>query len=68
MGIGFGGSHWRYTIPGHGIMRWVEGFGMLAGRGYDGFVSVELEDANFNGSEDGEKQGLLLSRRYLEGC
>jgi hypothetical protein len=31
-------------------------------------VSIELEDMNFNGSEDGEKEGLLLGRRYLEGC
>jgi len=67
-GIGFGGTHWRYCIPGHGQMRWSRAFEMLAAAGYDGFVSIELEDANFNGSEDGEKQGLLLARRYLEGC
>lgn len=67
-GIAFGGTHWRYTIPGHGQMRWGKAFEMLAAAGYDGFVSIELEDANFNGSEEGEKQGLLLGRRFLEGC
>ena len=41
---------------------------ILAAAGYDGFVSIELEDANFNGTEEGEKQGLLLARRFLEGC
>ena len=67
-GIPFGGTHWRYTIPGHGQMRWIKAFEVLAAAGYDGFVSVELEDANFNGSEDGEKRGLLLAKAFLEGC
>jgi sugar phosphate isomerase/epimerase len=67
-GFGFGGTFWRYTIPGQGIMRWRRAFEVLAGAGYEGFVSIELEDMNFNGSEDGEKEGLLLGRRYLEGC
>jgi len=66
--IAFGGTHWRYTIPGHGQMRWSRAFEILAAAGYDGFVSIELEDADFNGSEAGEKQGLLLARRFLEGC
>ena len=66
--IGFGGGHWRYTIPGHGQMRWTKAFDILAGAGYEGMVSIELEDANFNGSEAGEKQGLLLAKQVLEGC
>lgn len=66
--IAFGGTHWRYTIPGHGQMRWSRAFQMLAEAGYEGFVSIELEDADFNGTEAGEKLGLLLGRRYLEGC
>jgi len=67
-GIGFGGNHWRYTIPGHGVMRWVQAFRMLVDAGYEGCVSIELEDANFNGTDAGERRGLLLSRHYLEGC
>ncbi len=67
-GIAFGGTYWRYTIPGHGCMRWVRSFEMLAEAGYTGKVSIELEDANFNGNEDTEKLGLILSRQYLEGC
>ena len=66
--IGFGGNHWRYTIPGHGQMRWSAALRILAGAGYDGMISIELEDANFNGTEEGEKQGLILARRFLEGC
>jgi sugar phosphate isomerase/epimerase len=66
--FGFGEQCWRYTIPGHGQMRWSEGFRILEKAGYRGCVSVELEDANFNGTEAGEKLGLNLGRRFLEGC
>jgi sugar phosphate isomerase/epimerase len=64
----FGGAHWRYTIPGHGVMSWGEGFRILQEHGYTGCVCVELEDQNFNGSEETEKLGLALSNRYLQGC
>jgi sugar phosphate isomerase/epimerase len=66
--VGFGGMSWRYTIPGHGVMRWVEAFTLLKNAGYDGCVCVELEDANFNGSDEGEKAGLIASNLYLQGC
>ncbi len=64
----FGSAAWRYCIPGHGQMRWLEAFGILRDAGYVGRVSIELEDANFNGSEEGEKLGLVLGRRFLESC
>ena len=67
-GIFCGGNHWRYCIPGHGQMRWSKAFEILARAGYDGFVSIELEDASFNGTEEAEKQGLIFARRFLEGC
>ena len=63
-----GGGHWRYTIPGHGQMRWIEAFRILDEVGYTGFVSIELEDANFNGTEAGEKAGLVFGRQFLESC
>jgi len=66
--FGFGGNHWRYTIPGHGVMSWGEAFRILMEHGYQGCVSIELEDQNFNGAEDTEKLGLTLGLRYLEGC
>ncbi len=67
-GHGFGSHAWRYTIPGHGRIRWTRAFQILAEYGYSGAVSIELEDENFNGSEDGEKQGLLLGGSFLAGC
>lgn len=66
--IKFGDTYWRYTIPGHGQMRWGDGFGILKQLGYTGCVSIELEDASFNGTEEGEKFGLLQGGRYLQGC
>jgi len=66
--IAFGSRHWRYTIPGHGIMSWTEALGILKESGYAGCVSIELEDANFNGSEQSEKLGLTLGRDFLKGA
>jgi sugar phosphate isomerase/epimerase len=62
----FGGLHWRYTIPGHGIAPWVEMFRLLVDAGYKGAVSIELEDENFIGGPDNEKAGFLRSRDILE--
>jgi sugar phosphate isomerase/epimerase len=64
----FGAMAWRYTIPGHGVMRWPVAFRILKGCGYAGCVSIELEDASFNGDEDTEKLGILQGARFLEGC
>lgn len=64
----WGGWSWRYTIPGHGQARWPAIFQQLKDDGFKGMVSIELEDLRFNGSEEGEKLGLVKSREYLEGC
>ncbi len=65
---GFGSMTWRYTIPGHGVFRWNRAFEILVSRGYHGLVSIELEDADFNGSTDGEQSGLLAAAQYLAAC
>lgn len=60
------GSHaWRYTIPGHGVAPWGRIFQILHDNHYRGAVSVELEDENFNGAEEGEKEGLIHSLNFL---
>ena len=64
----FGAAAWRYTIPGQGQTDWPALLTILQAVGYQGGVSVELEDASFHGSEDAEKRGLLLTRQFLEGC
>lgn len=63
----FGALTWRYTIPGHGCTRWGEVLKILKDAGYQGAVSVELEDENFNGTEAGEKAGFLNSLAFLKG-
>ena len=67
-GHGFGSHTWRYTIPGHGCVRWVRAFEILAAGGYAGCVSIELEDENFNGTEAGEKFALVSGGRFLASC
>jgi sugar phosphate isomerase/epimerase len=66
--IRYGALHWRYTIPGHGCMRWPEALGILKAHGYAGCVSIELEDANFNGTTEGEQFGILQGAHFLQGC
>ncbi len=64
----FSGMTWRYTIPGHGVARWTEIFSLLQESGYQGAVSIELEDANFHKEADAEKLGILQGARFLTGC
>ena len=61
----FGGPHWRYTIPGQGVVRWTRAFEILKDAGYDGAVCIELEDQHFNTDEAGEKAGLLAGAAFL---
>ena len=65
---GFGEWTWRYTIPGHGDARWNEIFTILRDAKYAGVVSVELEDENFNGTEEGEKNALAQSLNFLKSA
>jgi len=57
---------WRYTLPGHGLARWGEIFTILKSSAYQGAVSVELEDENFNGTEEGEQRALEYSLEFLK--
>jgi len=62
---GYGGHHWRYTIPGHGTAPWPKLLAMLAHADYHGMVSVELEDEEFCGTEQAERRGFIASRDFL---
>ena len=65
---GFGEYVWRHTIPGQGVTRWSEILQALVATRYQGIVSVELEDENFNTDEAGEKAGLIHSLNFLRGA
>jgi len=64
-GHGFGASVWRYTLPGKGQCDWSAIFERLHRAGYQGAVSIELEDENYNGTTEGEQTGLRESRDFL---
>ena len=66
--IPYGEQAWRYTIPGHGVVRWVEILRVLEKGGYSGCISIELEDANFRGAAEDEQLGILQGARFLTGC
>lgn len=63
--LGFGEGWWRYCIPGMGTVDWAGVAAGLHARSYAGMVSIELEDGRFNGTWDGEQQGLSRAREYL---
>ena len=62
---GFGEGWWRYTIPGEGMVDWQIVIRRLEELGYDGVLSVELEDHHFWATADLQKEGLLRSRDYI---
>ncbi|MES2465295.1 MAG: sugar phosphate isomerase/epimerase family protein [Armatimonadota bacterium] len=63
--VAFGGGDWRYAIPGEGSVDWPSVCATLHQNGFDGIISLELEDFRYNGSEEGEKRGLTRARGYL---
>ena len=64
----FGGTSWRYTIPGHGCFNWLRGLRILNDKGYHGCISIELEDGNFCISAEGDRTGVLQGANLLKGC
>ena len=63
--VGFGGGDWRYAIPGEGSVDWPHVCATLHKNGFEGIISLELEDFRYNGTEEGEKRGLTRARSYL---
>jgi sugar phosphate isomerase/epimerase len=61
----FGESWWRYTIPGDGLVNWGRLLGRLEDAGFDGIISVELEDHRYHGTWEREAEGLRRSQRHL---
>ena len=64
----FGAAAWRYTIPGQGNSNWAEICHLLAAQNYRGAICIELEDADYNGSEAGEKAGIIAGAQFLSAC
>lgn len=61
-------SWWSYRIPGRGELDWRQLLGQLTAEGYDGTLSLEHEDAAYEGSVEAVENGLLDGKAWLEKC
>lgn len=61
----FGGGAWRYCVPGDGEVDWRAVASGLFAAGFDGCVSIELEDARFWGTVEKERAGVIRARAHL---
>jgi len=62
---GFSEGSWRYTIPGHGAVEWSKIAVRLDRLGFQGAVSIELEDHRFWGTLAKEQEGLVKALEHL---
>jgi len=62
---GFGEGWWRYTIPGEGVIDWQMLVRRLEEMGYDGVLSVELEDCHFWDTAELQQEGIVRARDYI---
>lgn len=63
----YGQFAWRYAIPSHGLTDWIEVCTILHDAGYQGALSIELEDKNFDDTES-SKLGILQAATFLSAC
>jgi sugar phosphate isomerase/epimerase len=66
LNINEGFGFWIPKMPGLGQVNWEKFFSKLHEVGYEGVVSIEHEDPNYEGSEEKVKEGLKLGIKYLE--
>jgi sugar phosphate isomerase/epimerase len=62
---GFSEGSWRYTIPGHGEVDWGKVAVRLERLGYQGAISIELEDHRYWGSLEAERKGIVKANEHL---
>ena len=61
-------SWWSYRIPGRGELDWKKLLSKLKANGYTGTISLEHEDAAYEGPLPPVEQGLLDGKAHLEPC
>ncbi|MGH2356329.1 MAG: sugar phosphate isomerase/epimerase family protein [Chloroflexota bacterium] len=63
------GIWWRYRLPGFGVIDWRKFADVLSEIGYAGPINIEHEDQVWGFTQDVERmrEGLLITKRYLEG-
>ncbi|WP_078381807.1 sugar phosphate isomerase/epimerase family protein [Sutcliffiella halmapala] len=62
----FSEGSWRYTIPGQGDVDWAKIAVRLEKIGYNGPISIELEDHRYWGSIEDERKGIVKAKEHLE--
>src|SRR6185437_1003689 len=61
----YSGGSWRYCVPGAGTANWAMIADALERAGYDGCVSIELEDRRYTGSVENEQRGIRAAYAHL---
>lgn len=61
-----GDTWWRYRLPGKGEIDWSRFAAELRKSGYDGALSIEHEDPEYEHTEELVKEGLLIGKRDLQ--
>ena len=61
-------SWWSYRIPGRGELDWKKLLSKLKANGYTGTISLEHEDAAYEGTLPAVQQGMLDGKAHLEQC
>lgn len=64
--LGEGEGYWSARMPGLGQVKFGDMIKALRDVGYDGVVSIEHEDQQYEGSEAKVKEGLQLGRQFLQ--
>ncbi len=59
---------WRYRMPGSGEVDWKAFITTLRQIGFDGTLSIEHEDPEYEGTEERVKEGLRLGKQHLDAC
>jgi sugar phosphate isomerase/epimerase len=59
---------WRYCVPGDGAVDWRDVAVALAAIGYDGVVSIELEDGLYMADAEANQRGLLRAASHLRAA
>jgi sugar phosphate isomerase/epimerase len=61
----FAGGAWRYCVPGDGAVDWSQVAYALDQAGFNGCISIELEDARYWGTLEREQQGITKAYQHL---
>lgn len=59
-------GYWKPCMPGLGDVDWKLFLETLRSNGYDGVVSIEHEDPDYEGSDEKVERGLTIAKKHLE--